>query len=78
KITIDSVEYSYTTTADPWGKWTIALDKDLADNTYNYTVVAVDKAGNTSSEVSSSVTIVSTPTASNVVTAEVNGTTNGI
>ncbi|TOD83327.1 Ig-like domain-containing protein, partial [Vibrio parahaemolyticus] len=44
KITIDSVEYSYTTTADPWGKWTIALDKDLADNTYNYTVVAVDKA----------------------------------
>ncbi|EJM7149699.1 Ig-like domain repeat protein [Vibrio parahaemolyticus] len=78
KITIDNVEHSYTTTADPWGKWTIALDKDLADNSYNYTVVAVDKAGNTSSEVSSSVTIVSTPTASNVVTAEVNGTTDGI
>ncbi|HFW5376383.1 TPA: Ig-like domain-containing protein [Salmonella enterica subsp. diarizonae serovar 61:l,v:z35] len=43
----------YTTTADSTGKWSITLDKDLPDNTYNYTITATsgEKVNYTKGEV---------------------------
>ncbi|WP_392421772.1 Ig-like domain-containing protein [Edwardsiella piscicida] len=56
KVTITLAGQSYTVNADDSGQWQFTVPRALADGTYDYQIVTVDKAGN-SATILGSVTI---------------------
>ncbi|RFT08119.1 hypothetical protein DYB39_20575, partial [Providencia rettgeri] len=58
-VTLQIAEQKLVTTADAQGRWRITVEKPLADKQHDYTVTAVDVAGNTKA-VAETVTIKTT------------------
>ncbi|EML0364382.1 Ig-like domain repeat protein, partial [Providencia rettgeri] len=71
-VTLQIAEQKLVTTADAQGRWRITVEKPLADKQHDYTVTAVDVAGNTKA-VAETVTIKTTSPAATAQLKDIQG-----
>ncbi|WP_272688070.1 Ig-like domain-containing protein, partial [Providencia sp. PROV035] len=71
-VTLQIAEQKLVTTADAQGRWRITVEKPLADKQHDYTVTAVDVAGNTKT-VAETVTIKTTLPAATAQLKDIQG-----